>query len=264
MAYSYLGILGIVSSKEAGFEAKKHAEKSLYLDDSLAEAHVAMAWVLTFNDWDFPAAEKECKLALELNPNLALAHVEMAFLALFDRRLDEAISEVDRALALDPMSAEVNQRAGVVFLYSRKYDDAIQQFNRALAIDPDNEFARFNLGLAHVQKGMFEVGLQEMQKKVSKSDLAYAYSKAGRLDDVKKLLNELLGEVDKNSELAIGVAAAYANLGDHERAIDWLERAFTDRASYLAAANVDFVFDTIRKDLRFQALMKRLGYTNYE
>jgi adenylate cyclase len=222
------------------------------------------------HDWDFAGAESEFKRAIELNPNLSEAYGTNAILMMFRRRFDEAIDEVKCALELDPRSGIASQQAGVIFLYSRRYDDAMREYGKALEIDPDNDFVRGNLGLAHVQKGMFEDGLNEIQKvssiknPSSQSDLAYAFAKAGRLDELKTLLKELLREADTNVELAVAVASAYANLGDHDNAIAWLEKAFEEHLPYLTSLNADFVFDNIRSDPRFQALMKKVGFTNLE
>ncbi len=113
---------------------------------------------------------------------------------------------------------------------------------------------------------MFDIGIQQMQKvpknPASQSDLAYAYAKAGRVEELKKLLAELLTESERNNELAVAVASAYANLGDRDNAIKWLEKAFEERLPYLVSSNSDFVFDSVRSDARFQALMKKIGFAN--
>lgn len=267
-SFTQLGFFGMLPSREAGAKARTYAENALKIDDSLAEAHLAMGRIIRNYDWDFAAAGREYKRAIELNPNLAEAYGVNAILMAFNRRFDEAIGEVKRALELDPLSGLTSGFAGTIFLYSGRYDDAIEQFKKNLEIDPDAAYARGNLGLAYVQKGMFDVGIQEMQKVAtvknpsSQSDLAYAYAKAGRFEELKKLLNELLDEADRNHELAVAVASAYANLGDRDRAFEWLERAYTGHIAYLTSANSDFVFDSIRSDPRFQALMKKVGFTN--
>jgi Flp pilus assembly protein TadD len=148
-------------------------------------------------------------------------------------------------------------------------DDAIEQFSKALLLDPGNDYARNNLGLSQVRKGMLEEGIREMEKiKVDKgrspsmcSDLAYVYAKAGRVDDVRKLLSEWLNEVETNHELAVAIASAYTSLGDRDKAIEWLERAYSEHVTVLISANADFVFDSIRTDPRFQSLMRKLGFT---
>ncbi len=267
-SYSGLGFYGMMPSTEAGSKAREFAEKALSLDASLAEAHLVMGRILRNYDWDFAGAEREYKRAIELNPSLAEAHGAKAILLLFNKHFSEAISEAKRSSELDPSSGVAAQQAGVVYLYQGRQEEAIDELNRALKIDPENAFARGNLGLAYVQRGMFDVGIEEMRKVAtiknpsSQSDLAYAYAKAGRVEELKKLLEELLKEAELNHELAVAVACAYANLGDSDRAFEWLDRAYDDRIAFLTSTNADFAFDSIRSDSRFQALMKKIGYTN--
>ncbi len=267
-SFSALGFYGILASKEAGPKAREYAEKALRLDDSLAEAHLVMGRILRNYDWDFTGAEREFKRAIELNPSLAEAHGAIAILLMFNRRFNEAIPEAKRCLELDPSSGVAAQQTSVVYLYQGRHDEATKLLTRALEIDPENAFARGNLGLCYVQRGMLDIGIKEMLKVAtiknpsSQSDLAYAYAKAGRIEELKKLLEDLLSEAHDNLELAVATASAYANLGDHDRAFEWLERAYEEHLAYLTSTNSDFVFDGIRSDPRFQALMKKLGYTN--
>jgi len=228
-----------------------------------------MGGILRNFDWDIAGAEREFKRAIELNPSLAEAHGSLGLLLMFKRETEAAISEAKRAIELDPLSGDTLGGAGTVYLYLGMNDDAIQQFSKALAFDPGNNYARNNLGLSLVQKGMLEKGIREIEKiKVDRgraatmrSDLPYVYAKAGRIDDVRELLSEWLNEVETNHELAVAIASAYTSLGNRDKAIEWLERAYSDHVTALISANADFVFDSIRMDPRFQSLMRKLGFT---
>jgi uncharacterized protein HemY len=94
------------------------------------------------------------------------------------------------------------------------------------------------------------------------ADLAYAYAKAGRMDDLKRLLKELLLEVGENSDLAIAVASAYANLGDRDHSMEWLERAYQEHIASLVYISNNFAFENLREDPRFQTLLKRIRFKN--
>ncbi len=269
-AYAALGFFGMISSGEAGAKARENVEKALTLDDSLAEAHHAMGRILRNYDWDFQGAEREFKRAIELNPNMAEAYGASALLMASNRRFDDAVVEAKHALELDPTSETGSRYASTVFLYAGRYDDAIEQLIKTLEADPESAYARINLGLAYIQKGMFDTGIQRVKGVATvkspspsiQSDLAYAFAKAGKFEELRMLLEQLLGEVEHNHELAVAVASAYANLGDADHALEWLEKAYAGRVAYLVTANHDFVFDCIRSDPRFQTLMKKVGWTN--
>lgn len=266
-SYSGLGFHGMISSKEAGTKARMYAERALSIDDSLADAHRAKGSILRNFDWDLIGAEREFKRAIELNPSLAEAHISQAILLMFKRQDEEAIAEAKRGIELDPLSGDTLGGAGTVYLYTGHVDDAIDCFTRALAIDPANMYARGNLGLSFVQKGLFEKGIPDLERSsvnrgiTPKTDLAYAYAKAGKIDQVRSLLGDMLNEAGKNHELAFPIASAYANLGDQDRALEWLEKAYADHVTALISANADFAFDKLRSNPRFQTLMRKLGYT---
>jgi TolB-like protein/Flp pilus assembly protein TadD len=270
MAYCYnqLGFFGMIPSKEAGEKATEYIEKALALDDSLAEAHQVKGRVLRNYGWDFRSAEREFKRAIELNPSFAEAYGGSALMMSFDRRFEDAVVEVRRALELDPVSGTGAGYAGTVYLYAGLYDDAAAQFSKVLETEPSSPYARGNLGLAHIKMGMADIGVRELAEAAtignpsSQSDLAYGYSKAGRFEELRKLHKVLLDEVDRNHELAVAVASSYANMGEADKAIDWLERAYQEHVSYLVTCNSDFVFDHIRNEPRFQDLMKRIGWKN--
>jgi tetratricopeptide (TPR) repeat protein len=257
------GYYGFLPSTEAGPKAKECARKALGIDDSLAEAHMAFGFILHNYDWDFIAAEAEYERTVALNPSLAFAYGCSAYLKLCNRRFEEAISEVKRALALDPFSSEINHWAGTIFLYSGLSDEAIAQYTRALVINPSDWFSRDNLGLCYIRKGEVERGVQEVEKSGASADLAYAYSRARRVEDLKKLLGRLLEGQREDPTSSMAVASAYVGLGDNQKAIDWLEKAFSDHVMYLSALNCDFCYDPLRSEPRFKALLKKIGFTNY-
>ena len=267
-SYANLGYLGMMPSKDAWAKARGNAEKALGLDDSLAEAHHAMGLILRMYDWDSNEAEKEFDRAIQLNPSFAEAYTSRAILMLSMERCEDAVAGARRALELDPLSAPTARYAGAAFLYCGRYDDAIEEYTRALTIDPEDRLSHNNLGLAYIQKGMPERGLAEVQmanvshSNQGETDLAYAYAKAGRLDDLKRLLKELLLQVGKNRDLAIAVASAYANLGDRDRSMEWLERAYQEHIASLVYISNNFAFDNLREDPRFQTLLKRIRFKN--
>jgi adenylate cyclase len=268
--YNQMGYFGMMPSEEAGRKAKEKAAKALELDDTLAEAHHAMGrWMRNYG-WDFSGAEREFKRAVELKPSYAEAFGAIAVLFLFDWRLDEALAEIGKVLELDPVSGVGTGYAGTVFLYAGRNDESIEMFTKALEADPKSIYNIGNRGLARIRKGMVAEGIRElssvadMKAPAAMNDLAYGFAKAGMVDELKNLLERLLHEVGLRPELAVAVAGAYANLGDRDKAIEWLEKAYSLHLAYLPSANSDFVFDVIRPDPRFQSLMKRIGFKNTE
>jgi tetratricopeptide (TPR) repeat protein len=93
------------------------------------------------------------------------------------------------------------------------------------------------------------------------NDLAYAYAKAGRKEDARRLLVELL-EIHKNSQRAApAIAGAYTTLGEYDKAFEWLNVALKQRSPYLFSISQDFIFDPLRSDSRYRDLVQRSGLT---
>src|SRR5213083_2319460 len=132
-SYSALGGGWLYLSPSDSFpKAKEAATKALELDDTLAEAHAALAYAVFFADWDWPSAEREFKRAIELNPNSALSHRRYAEFLQTRGRFSESMAEGQRAQQLDPLSAEIVSQPGIVYQLTRRYDESIAQFQKAL------------------------------------------------------------------------------------------------------------------------------------
>ncbi len=136
MAWVYEGLALSVelSSVEAFTKAKTFARKALELDESLAEAHVALADALYRGDWDWAGAERELNLALELNPNSELAHGTYSRYFRLLGRNQESIAEARRALEINPLSAGSYLMLGMAYHSDRRYDEALRQFQKAQEI----------------------------------------------------------------------------------------------------------------------------------
>jgi TolB-like protein/DNA-binding winged helix-turn-helix (wHTH) protein/Tfp pilus assembly protein PilF len=165
--YAFLTLLGgpeILPPKTAMGEAKTAAERSLKLDDSLAEAHASMGHVLHNYDWNWSAAEREFKRAIELNPNYSIVHHWYAHELMQTGRTQESLEEAKRALELDPLSLFINNGLARQYYLARQYDLAIAQCRKALEIDPGYVPARIQLGLALEQKGDLKQAISELEQ----------------------------------------------------------------------------------------------------
>ena len=91
------------------------------------------------------------------------------------------------------------------------------------------------------------------------SPLGYAYGRAGKKDDALKVLNELLDYSKQGLSVAYDLATVYISLGEKEKALTWLEKAVDEHDSYVRLLKNDFVFDPLRPEPRFVALLKKTG-----
>jgi TolB-like protein/Tfp pilus assembly protein PilF len=271
-SYWYLGAWSYVTRDEAGLKSKQFAVRALEIDNMLADAHLSMAQIHLNYDWDFDGAEYEFRRSIELNPSFARAYVYHAIWTIYhgdEGRFPEAFSEIKRSLELDHLSTDTLTVAASALMYAGHYDEAVEQFKKVISLDPTVANAHDNLGLTYVQKGMLSDGIAEIQKAIELSrgkdaydqaDLAYALTKAGRLTDARKLVEELQDSNNYPHVSAFAWAAAFSALGDKDKAFEWLERAYTERSTYMyIIVRGGLPLDNIRSDERFDILLKRIG-----
>jgi TolB-like protein/Tfp pilus assembly protein PilF len=264
---SMLSWWGFVSPEEGCGKAKKLAMKALELDDDLGEAHVSLAWVRAYYDYDFSAAEEQFKRSIELNPHYATAHLWFGlYLALMERH-EQGYAEIKRASSLDPHAA-VSQILGFALLFARQYDQAISQFEEALDLDPSFAPGHWGLSSAYSFKSRHDDAIAQGRLAVEQSHgatvflaiLGEAYAAAGNGPEAKSLLERLL-ELSKQQYVSpYAVSRIHAALGSKSEALRWLEIAFRERTSHLVCLKADPRFDNLRLDSTFQDLIRRMNF----
>jgi eukaryotic-like serine/threonine-protein kinase len=250
--------------KEAMLKAKAAVQKALELDDSLAEAHVTLAAIKTY-EWDWSGAHLEAKRALELNPNLAESHTAYASALSQMGRFTEALEENKQAQALDPLGISIKVGEGGILLAARRYDEAIQALQNVVKLQPDHGTVHSWLGYTYAAKGMYRDAIAEYQESIkisggSTGDSIYlgaAYAMSGKRNEALTILNKL--KITKEYVSPGELASLYAALGDKEEALQTLERAYSAHDLQLQFLVSDPSYDPLRSDPRFTDLMRRVG-----
>ena len=247
-------------------KAEEYTLKSLQLDESLPEAHSALAGIRFYYNWDWSAAEKEFTRSLELNPSGAETHRLYSLYLASVSGVDQAVREIRRAQQLDPLSLNINTTAGWVFNYTRQYDQAIEQCRKALEIDPDYASAHDCLGEGYLAKGMFEQAVAEFRRAASGDEpvrsvgLARAYGIMGKKNEARKVLDELTKASRQSYFPPYLFGAIHVALGENELGLVSLEEAYTHRDPYMVHLKRDVAFDPLRSVPRFQDLLRRMSF----
>jgi TolB-like protein len=240
-------------------EARAAAEKALTLDPSLSDGHVSRALVLTA-DWNWSEAEKEHRLALKLGPNSWGAHASYTEYLAMMGRFDEATAQINYASELEPMNPWNRIDLASIALDSHKPDLAIEGFK---SIGED-----LGLGFAYGQKKMYLDAATVFQRVASQrgrepfvvSSLAWAYGLAGRKHEAQKLIDEL-NEMARHQYLAPSLfVKPYLGLGDKDKALTWLEKGCEEHDQGLRFLKVNWLWDPLRSEPRFQALLRRMNF----
>jgi eukaryotic-like serine/threonine-protein kinase len=262
----YRSLVGssVLDSKEYLPKAEAAAMKALELDESLAEAHYALANLKT-NAWEWADAEREYKRAVELNPNLALAHRWYASYLRLVGKHDQAISEIKRARELDPLSPGVNATVGYILFNARQYDQAIEGLKNTLGLDGEYPYTYLFLGFTYAAKEMYpeaiaaykqaiELGLDTPSTQIF---LGSACARAGKRDQAQAILKRL--QTSKEDVSPGQLAILHTALGDRQLAFTALEKAYKEHDLQLQYLGSDPAFDPLRSDPQFQNLLRRIG-----
>lgn len=255
----------LVEPKEALARAKAATQKALELDETLAEAHVELA-ASKKDEWDWAGAEHEYKRAIELNSNLAEAHNRYSqYLSLMERPA-EALSEIKLAQELDPLRVGLRANEAYALSLARRYDEAIEKLKQYIELNPGHGISHLNLGFMYEGKGMYEQAISEYQRAMSINGettsiqcyLGYALAMAGQRSKAQAILSKL--KTTKEYVSPTELATLYAGLGDKEGAIALLERAYAAHDPQLQSLKVDPHLDSLRSDLRYQDLVRQVGF----
>ena len=258
-------------TNEANVKAKAAARRALELDNTLAEPHAVLA-MAKIGEWDFAGAESGFKSAIEINPNYATAHQWYSELLARLGRHDEAYAEIKRAYELDPFSTAVNMNVALRYFETERFEEALTQFKKAIELSPDYPMAYWYLADIYFERGMYEESFAMSSKgnmllKVETpesearktSELREALNAEGVKGYWKKILEYEMEWYEKGISTPFYVAAVCAELGDKDKAFEWLEKAYADRGLDLTSLKTNRRFRSLRSDPRFHDLLRRVG-----
>ena len=258
---------GFISAREAGPRAREAAERAVQLDSSSAEGHTSLGTYLAWFAHDWTGSERELRRAIALNPNYAFAHDQFGLILSILGRYDEAVTEGKRAMALDPLSPSILIDAMMPFVFQGDAPPARALARRTIELDPTFFFPWSLMGMLDLTLGRYQESISEFEKARTMdapsfvtADLAYAYGVSGNRAKAEATLADLK-KMSRNGQGApYDLALYYLGQRDTARTIDYLEQAFAADAQSLVWLKEDRIYDPLRQNPRFIALMRKMHF----
>ena len=246
-------------------EAYAAAKRALELDPSLAEAYGSVGMFRGWYDYDWNGCEAALARAVELNPSGAMLHVLFAMQLAAEGRFDEALAMRDMACRLDPAAMVVRGNASWILYLTRRMDQALADGRSLRHLDPSSAYGAFSHGLICAQAGQPDEAIAAFRDGVILSGrgslylvmLAYALAVGKQPDEARATLAEVEG---RTAEFIwpMGLAFAYAHLGETDTALDHLERAYEERVGWMNLIGREPALDILRGHPRFEAIARRI------
>jgi TolB-like protein/DNA-binding winged helix-turn-helix (wHTH) protein/Flp pilus assembly protein TadD len=269
MADSYIVLEndGELSPTEANPLIRIAARKAVEADPNLADAHMVLADCKE-REWDWSGAESEYRRAIELNPGLARAHHWYALLLVNMNRPNEAITEIQQAVDLDPLTDRLYDLEADIYYFARQYDRAAQIIAMFEERDRHSLLPHYLLGKVGLAKKVYPDAISEFLVVTSAEPeepdgwafLTYAYAQGGKRKEALATFAKLDQLSRKRYVAPYWMALAWTGLGDHDKAMNFLNEAYRIRSSNLATLQADPLFDPLRSDPRFQELLHKIGF----
>jgi len=258
---------GFLTASEARPKAKAAAEKAIRLDENSAEAHTSLANFKLWYEYDWAGSDAEFRRAIALNPSYAYARDQRAIGLAFQGRFEESIAESRRAMELDPLNPQIPLDATIALVWHGNLQAAMDLARQAENLDPTYFFPQWSYGWLHVQVGRTEEAIPFFQNaKTMESPafvsawLAYAYGASGDREGAEAEAEELKELSLDGVVTPFNQALVALGLGDHARAVSLLEQARAMDSQWLGWLRNDRIYDPLRADPRFAALMMKLGF----
>ena len=263
-SYLYLGANGFDAPKESMERAEIAAGLAQELKGDLAEVHLVSATIKQFA-WNWTPAENEFKKALELNANLASVHFGYALFLSTQGRHEQALVEIKQARDLDPLKKGINLNIAYVLYFGQRYDEALEQYSNGIDLVPEYGPAYYGRGLARTAIGNYTEAISDFKEMTRLNGehagvncyLGYALAKAGRITESRAILQRL--ETGREYVSPAELAILYVGLGEKEKALLALERAFAERDSQMQYLMIEPNFSDIRSEPRFAELVRKVG-----
>jgi TolB-like protein len=274
-AYWTLGLFGEMDEKEAYPKAKAAALKALELDDNQSQAHSTLGLLKLYMDWDFVGAEYECRKAADLGPGDWLTKTILEEILIQSGKVNEGIALLEQRMEeLEKAESRkiYSHRSTVLYLMAGCFDDALEeQKNYIIRLSDPSWPEILFLAISYAVNGKYSEAIAQIEKIKDLSgsqydlslcaELAWILAVSGRREEALNELEKIQSLMaQRNVNSAYNAARVYANLGDNDKAFEYLYQAYESHSTFMVNLVSDWALHGLHGDSRFDDLVKRVGF----
>jgi TolB-like protein len=257
---------GFLSPSEGYERARQLARKSLEVSPRHVRAHASLMAVHLSFDWDWAAANAEREQAIAIDPNDIFLLNNSGQLALALGQWNDAVRLLRAAQERDPLDTIVAWNLGHAFYRAGRFTESEAAFRRLLEIDPNYPWGHASLGRTLLFLERPDEGLALVQaepdREVQLVYLPVLLHATGRQPEADKALEAQIREWSDRG--AYYIAETYAYLGDRDRAMQWLERAYRQKDPALLDILGSPMFAGMADDPRLAAFRRKMNLPQQE
>jgi len=274
-AYLQLGaaLVEAVPPREVLPKARTAARKAMELDEASSEAHEVLGLIALAYDWDWEGAERAFRRAIELNPSYPPPYMWLSQYLNVAGQHQKALALITKAQQLDPLSPHIQWSLAETSMLAGAFEQSAEQCEKGLDLHPDFWPLHTLLGEIYLRQGKYDRAVASLERGVEISKrhphalavLGSAYALTGRRSESLKILAELKELAHRRYLSPANIARVYASLGENEQALNWLEKTYSDRSSWMTRIHLwGPALGNLRATPRFQDLLRRMNFPQQE
>ncbi len=270
--YSYLGSTGLMNRPDAFAKAKDYTLKAIEINPNHANAHLSLATISFFHNWDFDRAEESLQKALSLNLNSSLINQIHGWLLIAKGDFLKAIEKMEQALLLDPLSLPLISTLADAYSFAGKFEEALVQYDKVIEMNPGFRRAFEAKGMLYLAKGDYEKAIELFEKYQSLigdplkglSSLGHAYAAAGYPDKAMEIIEKIKQREKREPGITLDMdfAFVYAGMKDYDKAFHYLNKTYENRMGIACLGMIFCVrypmMNELKSDPRFKTLTGRM------
>lgn len=233
-------------------------------DEETEELFDTLALIERELNWNLELAEVFLKKGFEINQNSVDLHYSYLNVLLCNNRLKDAWEETEKIIELDPLSARCIKQRARILLFMGKAEQAVEQLKEHLEFEPMSFETRALLGWVYLEMGEFDKSLKEIQSTYGVEPVVEIYALEGLLKakmGKHSAALEIIDEIEKSEKSSKRIltykAHIFAEIGETQKALDCLEKAFESHQSDIIRIKADIRFIKLRQEPRFKLLLQK-------